>query len=102
MALVNPKVITMTNRAFSCTRYNDLYGCLTYVGALLPNVVYTNYHVLLLPIQKLYDSKNAHGSTTSQREQYHTNDIVVHTLYGYVQLRDVHYLMGITDFAHKL
>ena len=30
MALPHPKVITMTQTAFSCTRYRDLYICLVY------------------------------------------------------------------------
>ena len=47
-----------------------------------------------------HDSENTHGSTTQHRKYCHSNGIVAHTLYGSVQLPDVHHLMGTTDCVH--
>ena len=58
-------------------------------------VVYTNYEVPWRPIQHVYDSKNAHGSTPPKR--VHSNAKVI-----FVQLPDVDHLTGTTDCVRQL
>ena len=65
---------------------------MTYIILRVQHTVYTNYQVLLHPVQQVYDSENVNGSTPPQRENSHANRIVAHTLYGSVQLPDVHRL----------
>ena len=91
----------LTQTGFSCTRYMDFYSSLTYVGVRLNKAMFTNYRVPLRPILQVYDSENAHGNTTPQRGHCHVISIVAHTLYGSVQLPDVHHLTGTTDCVHK-
>ena len=68
MAVLHPKVCTIIQTAFSCIRFTDLYSSLAYASVQLPMAVYTNYQVPLRPIQQVYDTENAHCSTTPLSE----------------------------------
>ena len=91
MAVHHPKGSTLTQTAFWYTRCMELYSFLTYVAVRVPTqALYTNWEVPWHLVQRVYDSENAHGSTPLKEHHSDANGIFVHSLYGSVQLPDVH------------
>ena len=69
---------------------------------MLTRPLYTNWDVPCRLVQQVYNSENAHDSTPPQGENSDSNSILVHPLYGCIQLSDFHRRMGATVFVHKL